>query len=41
MQGVWHDRRDRYSEERSALLQPSPGDEAPARNRIEMYQIGG
>ena len=41
MQGVWSDRRDRYSEERSALLQPSPGDEAPARNRIEMYQIGG
>jgi cyclic pyranopterin phosphate synthase len=37
IQGTWTRRRDRYSEERSALTEaPSVG-----RERIEMFQIGG
>ena len=36
---VWRDRRDRYSEERDELLQV--GGPKKARNRIEMYQVGG
>jgi cyclic pyranopterin phosphate synthase len=36
---VWRDRSDRYSEEREALLQTEDGE--PARDRIEMYQVGG
>jgi cyclic pyranopterin phosphate synthase len=35
--GVWRQRSDRYSEERA---EPLPGD-APAREKIQMYQIGG
>jgi cyclic pyranopterin phosphate synthase len=41
VRGIWRDRRDRYSEERGALLQVQPGTDPPARDRIEMYQIGG
>jgi len=37
--GVWRDRRDRYSEEREQLLQVQGSDRA--RDRIEMYQVGG
>ena len=37
--GVWRDRRDRYSEEREELLQV--GGAKKARDRIEMYQVGG
>ena len=37
--GVWSDRRDRYSEEREELLQV--GGLRKARDRIEMYQVGG
>jgi cyclic pyranopterin phosphate synthase len=37
--GVWSRRRDRYSEERASLTDPS-GHVAP-RRKIEMYQIGG
>ena len=37
--GVWRDRRDRYSEEREELLQV--GGPRKARDRIEMYQVGG
>jgi len=37
--GVWRDRRDRYSEEREELLQV--GGAQNARDRIEMYQVGG
>jgi cyclic pyranopterin phosphate synthase len=41
VRGVWRGRRDRYSEERSELLDQQPTKDAPARDRIEMYQIGG
>jgi cyclic pyranopterin phosphate synthase len=37
--GVWSRRRDRYSEQRASLTDPS-GHVAP-RRKIEMYQIGG
>jgi len=36
--GTWKSRTDRYSEERTAIL--NSGDERPAK-KIEMYQIGG
>jgi cyclic pyranopterin phosphate synthase len=39
--GVWSRRRDRYSEERAGLVAAEGGTSAPARRRIEMYQIGG
>ena len=37
--GVWGRREDRYSEEREDLLQV--GEAKKARDRIEMYQVGG
>ena len=37
--GVWHGRRDRYSEDRAGLV---TGDGSPHPNhKVEMYQIGG
>ena len=41
VRGIWRSRRDRYSEERTSLLEGRPPENAPARDRIEMYQIGG
>ncbi len=38
---IWQQRTDRYSEERSDLLQVKGTAPGKARNRIEMYQIGG
>ena len=37
--GVWRARRDRYSEERTELTDASG--RVPAREKIEMYQVGG
>lgn len=37
---TWSDRRDRYSEERSQLLQIE-GADSLRRERVEMYQVGG
>ncbi len=36
--GVWNTRRDRYSEERAEI---TAGEQSGARNKVEMYHIGG
>lgn len=43
IRGVWSQRTDRYSEERSAIMRGEAGEDAEGggARRVEMYQIGG
>ena len=38
---IWSGRADRYSEQRTAILNGDLEPEAPRSSRVEMYQVGG